>query len=156
MAAANTRVNENLDRAKEEAGKGVDKAREAADRGMDKMRDAAGHAGQALSSAANAAGGALSSAASTVGHKAEDVTSSVGTGLQSLGEKVREKGPDSGLLGKGKDAVAGAMDQAGRYIEDRNLTGMAEDVTNLIRRNPIPALLVGVGLGFLVGQLVRR
>jgi ElaB/YqjD/DUF883 family membrane-anchored ribosome-binding protein len=156
MAAPNTKVNENLDRAREEAGKGVDRAREATDKGMDKMRDAAGHAGQALSSAASAATGALSSAASTVGHKAEDVTSSVGTGLQSLGEKVREKGPDSGMLGRGKEAVAGAMEQTGRYIEDRNLTGMAEDVTNLIRRNPIPALLIGVGLGFLVGQLVRR
>jgi ElaB/YqjD/DUF883 family membrane-anchored ribosome-binding protein len=156
MAAANTKANEELNRAKEEAGKGVDRTRDAADKGMDRMRDAAGHAGQALSEAASAAGSALSSAASTVGHKAEDVTSSVGTGLQSLGEKVREKGPDHGLLGKGKEAVAGAMEQTGKYIEDRNLGGMAEDVTNIIRRNPIPALLVCVGLGFLIGQLVRR
>jgi len=172
MAAANTKqAHDEMNRAKEEAGKGMDRAkegaREAADKGMDKMRDAASHAGQALSHAASAAGGTLSGAASNVGstlsgaasnvgHKAEDVTSSVGTGLQSLGEKVRDKGPDSGVLGRGKEAVASAMEQTGKYIEDRNLSGMAEDVTSIIRRNPIPALLVGVGLGFLLGQLVRR
>jgi hypothetical protein len=29
---------------------------------------------------------------------------------------------------------------------------MAEDVTNLIRRNPIPALLIGIGAGFLLAR----
>jgi len=157
MAATNTKqANENLDRARDEASKSADRVKEAADKGMDKMRDAASHAGNALGSAATAAENALSSAASTVGHKAEGAVSSVGTGLQSLGEKVREKAPDSGLLGKGADTVASAMEQTGKYIEDRNLSGMTEDVTNLIRRNPIPALLVGLGVGFLLGQLVRR
>jgi len=30
---------------------------------------------------------------------------------------------------------------------------MADDVTDLIRRNPIPALFVGIGLGFLLARL---
>lgn len=157
MAATNARQgNENLDRAREEAGKSADRVKEAADKGMDKMRDAASHAGQALGSAATAAQGALGSAATTVGHKAEGAVSSVGSGLQSLGDKVRDKGPESGLLGKGTDAVASAMEQTGKYIEDRNLSGMADDVTSLIRRNPLPAMLVGVGVGFLLGQMMRR
>jgi hypothetical protein len=29
---------------------------------------------------------------------------------------------------------------------------MMEDVTGLIRRNPIPALLLGLGVGFLIGR----
>jgi uncharacterized membrane-anchored protein YhcB (DUF1043 family) len=33
---------------------------------------------------------------------------------------------------------------------------MAEDLTSLIRRNPIPAMLVGVGLGFLLARMTRR
>ena len=33
---------------------------------------------------------------------------------------------------------------------------MAEDLTDLIRRNPIPALLVGVGLGFLLARATTR
>jgi ElaB/YqjD/DUF883 family membrane-anchored ribosome-binding protein len=33
---------------------------------------------------------------------------------------------------------------------------MAEDLTELIRRNPVPAMVVGVGIGFLLAQLLRR
>jgi hypothetical protein len=32
---------------------------------------------------------------------------------------------------------------------------MAEDLTDLIKRNPIPAVLIGVGIGFLLAQLTR-
>jgi F0F1-type ATP synthase assembly protein I len=32
---------------------------------------------------------------------------------------------------------------------------MAEDVSELIRRNPIPAMLVGVGIGFLLAKVFR-
>jgi hypothetical protein len=52
--------------------------------------------------------------------------------------------------------VASALDSSGRYLEEQGLSGMAEDVTNLIRRNPIPAMLIGVGLGFLLARLTRR
>jgi hypothetical protein len=30
---------------------------------------------------------------------------------------------------------------------------MAGDLTNLIKRNPIPSLLIGVGLGFLLARI---
>jgi ElaB/YqjD/DUF883 family membrane-anchored ribosome-binding protein len=33
---------------------------------------------------------------------------------------------------------------------------MADDVTEMIRRNPIPAVLVGIGVGFLLAQLIPR
>jgi hypothetical protein len=33
---------------------------------------------------------------------------------------------------------------------------MAEDFTNLVRRNPIPALLIGVAFGFLVARATSR
>jgi hypothetical protein len=32
---------------------------------------------------------------------------------------------------------------------------MADDVTELIRRNPIPAMLIGVGIGFLLAKVMR-
>jgi len=32
---------------------------------------------------------------------------------------------------------------------------MAEDITGLIRRNPIPALFIGVGRGFLLARTLR-
>jgi hypothetical protein len=33
---------------------------------------------------------------------------------------------------------------------------MAEDVTNLIRRNPLPAVAVGVAFGFLMARATLR
>jgi hypothetical protein len=31
---------------------------------------------------------------------------------------------------------------------------MMDDMTNLVRRNPIPALLLGLGVGFLIGRVL--
>ena len=144
----------------------TDKAKESASGALDKAKDAAAHVGQAVSGAASAVGHKASEVASTVGHKAadiastvghkaEDATAAVGRGMENLGEKVREKGPESGFLGKATESVAGALESGGKYLEERKLSGMAEDFTDLIRKNPIPALLMGIGLGFLLARTLR-
>jgi ElaB/YqjD/DUF883 family membrane-anchored ribosome-binding protein len=75
--------------------------------------------------------------------------------MQQLADTVRHQGPGSGMLGTATNYAADTLEQAGSYIEDRNLGGMMEDVTGLIRRNPIPAVLVGLGVGFLLGRVLR-
>lgn len=162
---------------KDQAQQHTEKARDAAAGAADKVKEAASHAGQAATAAAQGAreaasqavstatdkardlasqaGQAISSGAATVGHKAEDATATVGHGIQSLADTVREKGPESGVLGRATESVASTLESTGRYIEDKNLSGMANDLTNLIRNNPIPALLVGLGVGFLLGRAMR-
>jgi hypothetical protein len=49
--------------------------------------------------------------------------------------------------------VAGALDSAGKYLQEEGVSGMAEDVTDMIRRHPIPALLVGIGIGYLLARV---
>lgn len=93
--------------------------------------------------------------ASSVGRKAEDATCAVGSGMQSLATNIREKGPERGVLGSASSAVANTLDSGGRYLKEEGLKGIGEDLTNLIRRNPIPALLFGIGLGFLIAQRAR-
>jgi hypothetical protein len=127
--------------AKDVAGQAVDTAKDLAGQAADKAKDLAGQAGSAISSAA-----------STVGHKAEDATAAVGHGIQNLAGQVRDSGPNSGMLGSATRAVADGIEGAGKYVEDKNLSGMMDDVTGLIKRNPIPALLLGLGIGFLVGR----
>jgi len=142
-----------------------DQARQAADKG----REAASHAGEAVSHAASAVGQAVTQKASDVGsaikdkasevgsaigHKAEDATSAAGSGMHTLADKVRDNAPQSGMLGNASRSVAGALDTAGQYVEDKNLSGMMEDVTSLVKRNPIPALLIGLGVGFLIGRVL--
>jgi len=148
-----------VDRAKEGAGQAADAAREGLGQAADKARDAASHAGQALQGAASAAGQAVqqaaSSAAHTAGQRAEQATTSVGSGMQSLADTVRHKGPDGGVLGSASHAVADTLENTGKYIEDKNLSGMMDDMTGMIKRNPIPAVLIGLGIGFLLGRTLR-
>jgi len=127
--------------AKDVAGQAASQAKDLAGQAADKARDLASQAGDALSSAA-----------STVRHRAEDATSAVGHGIQNLAGQVRDSGPHSGMMGTATRTVADGLEGAGQYISDKNLSGMMDDVTGLVKRNPIPALLLGLGVGFLIGR----
>jgi hypothetical protein len=75
--------------------------------------------------------------------------------MESLADTVRDRGPESGLLGRATRGVADALEGSGKYLEEKNLSGMADDVTSMIKKNPIPALLIGIGVGFLLGRALR-
>jgi hypothetical protein len=120
------------------------KAQDAASNVMDKAKQVAGNVADKAKDVASA-----------VGDKAESATQAVGSGMQSLAGTIRDKAPHGGFIGGAASGVAGALDSSGRYLEEQGLSGMAEDLTNLIRRNPIPALLAGVGLGFLLARMTR-
>ena len=121
-----------------------DKAYEAASAVADKAKDAS-------SSVAEKA----RDAGSAIGHKAEDATHSVGSGMQSLAGTIREKMPHDGVVGSASTAVAETLDRGGRYLKEEGLKGIGEDLTNLVRRNPIPALLIALGVGFLIARSTR-
>jgi hypothetical protein len=116
---------------------------------MDRAKDLATSIGDRAKEAASTAAQSAGQAASYVGQKAEDATSTLGGSIKSLGQTIRQKTPHGGAVG---DAVANSLESAGRYIEEEGLQGMADDVTNLIRRNPVPAVLIGVGIGFLIAR----
>jgi hypothetical protein len=116
-------------------------AKDTAAQMADKAKDAASYAGQKASDAASYAG-----------QKADDATSAVGSGMKSLAGQVRQHTPREGMLGSASDAAASALDRTGQYLQEQGLSGMAEDFTGLVRRNPIPALLLGVAVGFLIAR----
>lgn len=58
----------------------------------------------------------------------------------------------AGMVSDVSSAVASAIDNTTRYLQEQGLKDVAEDVKNLVQRNPIPALLIGVGIGFLLGR----
>jgi hypothetical protein len=84
--------------------------------------------------------------------RADSATQSVGSGIQSLAGTIRDKGPQSGVLGNATEGLAGGLESTGRYLQQGGLSGMGRDLTDLIRRNPVPALLVGFGLGLLLSR----
>jgi len=118
----------------------------------EKAKDVAQQAGDKAKEAASTVGDMASSAASSVGKTADKWTSATGSGMKNLGDTLEEKGPHGGMLGSASHAVASTLAEGGKYLEREGLSGMMEDVTNLVRRNPMPAILVGIGLGYLIGR----
>jgi ElaB/YqjD/DUF883 family membrane-anchored ribosome-binding protein len=130
-------------------------AQEATQAAGQKAQDFVSTAGQKAQDLAHTAGQKVQEAAHVAGQKAEDATASLGSGLQTAADKVRGAGPHEGMLGRATEAVAGVLDQGGKYLEQKHLTGMANDVTEVIKRNPIPAVLIAVGFGYLLGRTLR-
>jgi len=120
-----------MGKAKETASTAYDKAKDVASGAADKARDVASQAGK----------------------QAENYTQAAGKGMESLAGTIRENMPREGVLGAATSRVAGGLEATGHYLEHEGLSGMANDMTNMIRNNPIPALLFGVGLGFLLARV---
>jgi len=138
-------INTAGDRAKDAMSNLGDKARDAAHTVTDRARDAA----HTVTDRAR-------DAVSNIGGKAEDATHSVGKGMESVAGTLRDKLPREGVLGAAGSSVADCLESSGRYLEQEGLEGMAKDVTNLIRRNPFPAVLAGIALGYLIARVTTR
>ncbi|MBC7854635.1 MAG: hypothetical protein IAF94_14480 [Pirellulaceae bacterium] len=91
-------------------------------------------------------------AASYVSKKADDGLHAVGSGLKSFGDNVRNVAPRSGIAKDGLSAVANTLQNTGKYLEEEGLSGIAEDMIKVVKRNPIPAMFIGMGIGFLLGR----
>jgi hypothetical protein len=119
---------------------------------VDKFREGATAVGDKAREAMSTAADKGREAMSTAGQRAEDATGAVASGMQTLAGTIREKAPQSGFLGSTSSSVADTLERGGRYLEEQGLSGIGDDLTNLIRRNPVPSLLVGIALGFLVAR----
>jgi hypothetical protein len=53
-------------------------------------------------------------------------------------------------------AVADTVKGAGGYLQATGMDRITGDVTGLIRRYPIPAVLIGLGIGLLVGRSLGK
>jgi hypothetical protein len=144
------------DKARDMASGAVDRTKEAATGVAEKARDVASNVVDRTKDAASTAADTAREWASTAGKKAEGALGSVASGMTSLAGTVRENLPHEGTIGNATDYVADALESGGRYLQQEGFSGMAEDLTGLIRRNPIPALLVGIGLGYLIARSTSR
>jgi len=118
-----------------------DMAKDVADDAANKAKDIGATVAQKAGEASN-----------YVGRKAEEATSAVGAGMKTVAQAIRDKTPDKGVVGTAGSAVANTLEQGGQYLQEHGLSGIGKDMTCMIRNNPIPAVLVGIGLGFLVAR----
>jgi hypothetical protein len=47
------------------------------------------------------------------------------------------------------------VDSARSYLQDKNYSDLAEDATDLVRKYPLPSLLIGIGIGYLLARSLR-
>ena len=120
-----------------------------------KFQDA-GYVADQAKDAANYAAKGVANAGTYLDHKAEDATSAFGGGLKAAGDAIRHNAPHDGRMGQASTAVAQTLTNTGTYLEREGLEGIAKDITTLIKKNPIPALMIGIGLGFLVARASTR
>jgi hypothetical protein len=148
-------------------GRPAGQAREQMEEAKSHLQQAGAHAKEAATTAAAGAAQQAQDAASNVAERARDMASSaadragdaissVGQRMSSVAGSLRQSAPREGALGSAASAVADRLDQGGRYLQEHDLGDMTNDLAGVIRRNPLPSLLVAFGFGFLIGMASRR
>lgn len=118
--------------------------------------DQSNKSGHAIRDAATALGQGAEDMASTFVNKADEAAATTGRKIESVADQIRSHTPESGLVGAASSKIADSLEYSGMYLKDQGLSGMTEDVTKLVRSNPITSLLLGVGVGFLLARVTTR
>ena len=155
MSSSTMIPNVNKQDFKQEWAPAAEKAKEVAASVGDLAGKAATAVGAMASQAACDVGSMASHAACDVGKKADDLTVSAGIGIQGLGDRLSKSASQTGVLGSATQAVAKTVKDGGEYLEGAKFSGMAEDVAELIKKNPIPAVFIGIGLGWFAARALR-
>ena len=121
----------------------------------DSAKEAAASAGETAQHAVSSIAAMAGQTANDIGEKADELTASAGAAIQGLGDRLSNFAPQTGPLGSASQAVAKSVKDGGKYIEDAKLTGIAENIAQMIRRNPIPAVCIGIGLGWFLCRKLK-
>jgi hypothetical protein len=155
MAIVTTPTNQREESIQGKTQEMADKAKQFGDKAKqfgDKAKDTAANVVEKTRDLAANIADKTKETAAALGNKAEDATRAIGQGMESLAGTVRHNLPQAGVIGSAASSVASGLESSGKYLEQEGLQGIGTDLLNLIKRNPIPALLVGIGLGFLMAR----
>jgi uncharacterized protein YjbJ (UPF0337 family) len=92
----------------------------------------------------------------TAAKKANEAAPVIGEKMKSLANVIREKAPREGKIGTAATKVAGGLESASSYLQEKKFDHLGEDFTGLVRRYPLRSLLIGLGLGFLLVGRKRK
>lgn len=85
--------------------------------------------------------------------KAHETVESVGDKIAGASETLQGKLKETGKeVGEVVTAVSDKVRSSAQYLEDSSVQEVVEDVTGLIKRYPLQALLIGAGIGFLLAR----
>jgi hypothetical protein len=92
---------------------------------------------------------------SQVSERANAAVTSMGGTISQVANQLRGGNIPSSVAPYA-DRAAESLDRAGQYLQQRELSDFVDDVSGMIRRNPIPSVLTGIALGFLLARSSRR
>jgi uncharacterized protein YjbJ (UPF0337 family) len=84
--------------------------------------------------------------AATVTNAAQNVASNVSETAGTVAAKAQE------MVGAAAATVTDTVTGAGTYLQEKGVQALPGDLAGLIRRYPIPALLIGLGVGFILAR----
>jgi len=85
----------------------------------------------------------------TAAKKANEAAPIIGERMKSLASVIRGKAPHEGKIGTTATRVAGGLESASHYLQQKKFDHLGEDFRGLVRRYPMRSVLVGLGLGLL-------
>jgi len=77
-----------------------------------------------------------------ISQRADEATVAVGSRLKAAGEA--------------SESMGHSLKQTGDHLQRDGLQGLCADLSMLIRNHPIPAMLMGIGLGFVTARAMYR
>jgi len=83
---------------------------------------------------------------------ASGAATAVGEQIGSLAGAIRDRLPQEGAIATAATAVAGGLESASSYLKEKDYENLAADLTAIVRNYPVQALVVGVGLGYLLAR----
>jgi uncharacterized protein YjbJ (UPF0337 family) len=92
----------------------------------------------------------------TAAKKANEAAPVIGGKMKSLASVIRGKAPREGKIGTTATRVAGGLESASHYLQEKKFDHLGEDFRGLVRRYPVRSLLIGLGLGFLLAGRKRK
>jgi len=124
-----------------------------------RMQEMGGRGGQETTDATEAAVG-MAAKAQEFGAAAmstvSEAATAVGEQIGSLAGVIRDHAPQEGAIATAATAMAGGLASASTYLQEKEYANLAAALTALVRSYPVQALLVGVGLGYLVARGMKR
>ena len=144
----------------EKYGYAREQAQHEVERRMQEYGDTLGaRSGNELSEAAGAVASLTAKAqevGATAASKASEAATAVGEQIGSLAGVIRDHTPREGALATAATTVAGGLESAGSYLQEKQYANLATDLTALVRRYPVQFLPAGLGLGYLLARSRKR
>jgi len=91
-----------------------------------------------------------------------NITNKVSTGLEQIAGFIHEKaanlkpGEKSSTLTEYGQKTANALHSSANYLKQADFDQMQSDLRTTIKRNPERSLLVSLGVGILIGAILRK